>query len=84
MSIAIRPAVESDIAELSHAMAGDVSPEQLSNRWQEHIVSYRVVLVALLDGDLRAPSAWAVTITDDPTPYGFSPWTQLLLCGDVA
>jgi ribosomal protein S18 acetylase RimI-like enzyme len=52
MSIAIRPAVESDIAELSHAMAGDVSPEQLSNRWQEHIVSYRVVLVALLDGDV--------------------------------
>ena len=52
MSIAVRPAVESDITELSHAMAGDVSPEQLANRWQEHIAGYRVAPVALLYGDV--------------------------------
>jgi ribosomal protein S18 acetylase RimI-like enzyme len=52
MSVAVRPAVESDIDEMSNAMAGDVSPEQLANRWQEHIAGHRVVLVALLDNDV--------------------------------
>jgi ribosomal protein S18 acetylase RimI-like enzyme len=52
MSISVRPAAESDIAKLSDVMAGVVSPEQLANRWQEHIAGYRVVLVALLDGDV--------------------------------
>lgn len=50
--ITVCPAVERDIAELSNAMAGDVSPEQLANRWREHVARYRVMLVALLDGDV--------------------------------
>ena len=52
VDITVRPATESDIADLSDPMAGDVSPEQLANRWQEHVAGYRVMLMALLDGDL--------------------------------
>ena len=52
MSIAVRPTISRDISEMSLEMVGNVSPEQLANRWQEHIVGYRVVLVALLDGDV--------------------------------
>ena len=73
MSIAVRPAAESDITELSHAMAGDVSPEQLANRWQEHIAGYRVALVALLYGDVAGTVTMGVTTTNDPSPCVFSP-----------
>lgn len=52
VDITVRPAVESDIADLSDAMAGDVSREQLVNRWREHVAGYRVMLVALLDGNV--------------------------------
>lgn len=52
VDITVRPAVESDIAELSDTMAGDVSPEQLANRRREHVDGYRVMLVALLDADV--------------------------------
>jgi ribosomal protein S18 acetylase RimI-like enzyme len=52
VDITVRPAVEVDIAELSDTMAEDISPEQLANRWREYVAGYRVMLVALLDGDV--------------------------------
>lgn len=52
VDITVRPAVEGDVADLSFSMGGDVSHEQLVNRWREHVAGYRVMLVALLDGDV--------------------------------
>ena len=52
VDIAVRPAVESDVAELSDAMTGDISRDQLANRWRENLGGYRVMLVALLDADV--------------------------------
>ena len=40
LAVAVRPAVEGDIAKLSDAMAGEVSAEQLENRCQEHVAGY--------------------------------------------
>ncbi len=52
VDITVRPAIKSDIAEMSETLAGELSPEQLANRWLECVAGNRVMLVGLLDGDV--------------------------------
>lgn len=48
--VEIRSALESEIAALASALAPEVGPEQVMQRWMESQQGYRDMLVAILDG----------------------------------
>ena len=48
--IATRPVQETDIEALVEALAPDVSPEQVHDRWKEHTEGTRRLLLAEIDG----------------------------------
>ena len=52
MTVEVRTGHPEDVSELSVALAPDTSPAHTRQRWQEHTVGHREMLVATLDGRL--------------------------------
>ena len=52
MSVEVRAGQPEDVSELSAALTPDTSPAHTRQRWREHTVSHREMLVATLDGRL--------------------------------
>ena len=51
LRVSVRPAQTSDIPKLTCALASDVGPEQIANRFQEAADGYREIFVAELNGE---------------------------------
>ena len=52
MTAEVRTGQPEDVSELSDALAPDTSPAHTRQRWHEHTVGHREMLVATLDGRL--------------------------------
>ncbi len=52
MAVEVRTGQPEDVSELSDALAPDTSSAHTRQRWREHVVGHREMLVALLDGQL--------------------------------
>ena len=61
MTVEVRTGLPEDVSKLSAALAPDTSPAHTRQRWQEHTMGHREMLVAELDGQIAGCVGISVT-----------------------